>query len=41
MPEGHLIHYYARKHAEQLGRRRVRATSPQGRFTDGAAAVDG
>jgi endonuclease-8 len=40
VPEGHLIHYYARKHAQQLAGRRVCATSPQGRFAAGAAAVD-
>jgi endonuclease-8 len=41
MPEGHLIHYLARKHAAELGGRPVHATSPQGRFAEGAAAIDG
>ena len=40
MPEGHLLHRLARDHAELAGRR-VRATSPQGRFAEGAAALDG
>jgi endonuclease VIII len=41
VPEGHTIHRAARTHAALLGGRAVRATSPQGRFTDGAALVDG
>ena len=40
MPEGHTIHRLARDMAELAGRA-VRATSPQGRFAEGAAAVDG
>ena len=40
MPEGHTIHRLARDQQELVGRR-VRATSPQGRFAEGAAAVDG
>jgi endonuclease VIII len=40
MPEGHLLHRFARDQAEMLGHP-VRATSPQGRFAGGAAALDG
>ncbi len=40
MPEGHTLHHLARELQELVGRR-VRATSPQGRFTDGAATIDG
>lgn len=41
MPEGHIIHRYARSHREALGGQLVRAWSPQGRFAAGAAALDG
>ncbi|HVL31954.1 MAG TPA: DNA-formamidopyrimidine glycosylase family protein [Actinomycetota bacterium] len=41
MPEGHLIHRYARAHDHRFARRTVRVTSPQGKFAAGAAAVDG
>ena len=40
MPEGHTIHGIARDLGPFVGRR-VRATSPQGRFAEGAAVVDG
>lgn len=40
MPEGHTIHRLARDMSELEGQT-LRASSPQGRFTDGAAAVDG
>lgn len=40
MPEGHTIHRLAHDMAELQGRM-VQATSPQGRFTEGAAVVDG
>ena len=40
MPEGHTIHRLAR-HLSELAGHRVRATSPQGRFADGAARLDG
>ena len=40
MPEGHTLHRLARDQQELVGRT-VRATSPQGKFTDGAAAIDG
>ncbi len=41
MPEGHVIHRYARQHRTHFGGRPVRAWSPQGRFADGAARIDG
>lgn len=41
MPEGHTIHRLAADHYERFGGRSVRASSPQGRFADGAALVDG
>jgi endonuclease-8 len=41
MPEGHTIHRLARDCRERFGDRKVRATSPQGKFADGAALVDG
>ena len=41
MPEGHTIHRLARRHRSLLGGRRVRASSPQGRFAEGAALLDG
>ncbi|MFI2367097.1 Fpg/Nei family DNA glycosylase [Streptomyces sp. NPDC018833] len=41
MPEGHTIHRLAADHLERFGGRSVRATSPQGKFSDSAALVDG
>lgn len=41
MPEGHTIHRLAQDCLESFGRRKVRAASPQGKFSDGAALVDG
>lgn len=41
MPEGHAIHRLAREHDRDLAGRPVRASSPQGRFADGAARIDG
>jgi formamidopyrimidine-DNA glycosylase len=41
MPEGHTVHRSARQLAAHLGGVPLRATSPQGRFAAGAAAVDG
>jgi endonuclease-8 len=41
VPEGHTIHRLAARHLELFGGRRVCAASPQGRFADGAAALDG
>lgn len=40
MPEGHTIHRIAKDHSKLLAGRRVRVSSPQGRFTD-ASLVDG
>ena len=41
MPEGHTLHRLARLHQRRYGRAPVRVSSPQGRFADGAALVDG
>lgn len=41
MPEGHTIHRLARDHTPLLRGKAVRAASPQGRFVDGAALLDG
>jgi endonuclease VIII len=41
MPEGHVTHGLARDLRQTLRGTPVRATSPQGRFTEGAALVDG
>jgi endonuclease-8 len=41
VPEGHTIHRLARDLAGDLVGTAVRASSPQGRFAGGAAAVDG
>lgn len=41
MPEGHTIHRHALDLGALLAGRRVRATSPQGRFAAGAALIDG
>jgi endonuclease VIII len=41
MPEGHTLHRLARDVQEAFGGAPVRATSPQGRFADGAALLDG
>ncbi|MBX7431381.1 Fpg/Nei family DNA glycosylase [Mycobacterium sp. Y57] len=41
MPEGHTLHRLARRHQRRFGRAPVLVSSPQGRFADGAAAVDG
>lgn len=41
MPEGHTLHRLARLHQRRFGRAPVRVGSPQGRFTEGASAVDG
>ena len=40
MPEGHTVHRLARDHTRDLAGRPVRASSPQGRFAEGAARVD-
>jgi formamidopyrimidine-DNA glycosylase len=41
MPEGHTIHRHARLQREALAGSRIRAWSPQGRFAEGAAIIDG
>ncbi|MFE7772879.1 Fpg/Nei family DNA glycosylase [Streptomyces sp. NPDC057445] len=41
MPEGHTIHRLAADYRERFGGRSVRVTSPQGKFTDSAALLDG
>lgn len=41
MPEGHTIHRLAADHEQWFGGRPVRASSPQGKFSDGAALIDG
>ncbi|MEL7301084.1 MAG: DNA-formamidopyrimidine glycosylase family protein [Pseudomonadota bacterium] len=41
MPEGHTIHRAARDHADMLKGHVIAATSPQGRFAEGAAEIDG
>lgn len=41
MPEGHTVHKLARDLARDFKGVRVRASSPQGRFEDGASALDG
>ncbi|MFI5778722.1 Fpg/Nei family DNA glycosylase [Nocardia sp. NPDC051570] len=41
MPEGHTLHRLAKAHGERFGGGVVRVTSPQGRFAEGAALVDG
>lgn len=41
MPEGHIIHRLARELRSTLGGAPVAATSPQGRFAQSAALIDG
>lgn len=41
MPEGHSVHRIARQFAANFVGQRVTASSPQGRFVDGAARVSG
>lgn len=41
MPEGHTIHRLARDQRRDLRGRAVEAASPQGRFAEGAARIDG
>jgi endonuclease VIII len=41
MPEGHTIHQIARDHRRLLKGRRLAVSSPQERFTTGAALLDG
>ncbi|GAA1691926.1 formamidopyrimidine-DNA glycosylase [Microbacterium sediminicola] len=41
MPEGHSVHRIARQFAQNYVGRAVRTSSPQGRFAEGAALIDG
>ncbi|MGB4137493.1 MAG: DNA-formamidopyrimidine glycosylase family protein [Microbacterium sp.] len=41
MPEGHSVHRIARQFSRNFTGRAVRASSPQGRFAEGAAVLDG
>ncbi len=41
MPEGHTIHRLAAEIDQRFGHRPVAVSSPQGRFVDGAALLDG
>jgi endonuclease-8 len=41
MPEGHKIHRTAQDHRRDFAGQRVRVSSPQGRFRDGSALLDG
>jgi formamidopyrimidine-DNA glycosylase len=41
MPEGHSVHRIARQFAANFVGHRVSASSPQGRFAEGAAVLDG
>ena len=41
MPEGNVVHHLARRLRREFARTVVRVDSPQGRFADGAALVDG
>jgi endonuclease-8 len=41
MPEGHSVHRIARQFARNFAGREVQASSPQGRFAEGAAALSG
>ena len=41
MPEGHTIHRLAIDHRRDLVGQKLVVSSPQGRFADGAALVDG
>ncbi|MEN0111305.1 MAG: DNA-formamidopyrimidine glycosylase family protein, partial [Planctomycetota bacterium] len=41
MPEGHTIHRVARDHGKLFAGERLAVSSPQGRFADGAAELDG
>ncbi|WP_298251307.1 Fpg/Nei family DNA glycosylase [uncultured Arthrobacter sp.] len=41
MPEGHSVHRLARQFSSVFGGARLSASSPQGRFSEGAARLDG
>ena len=40
MVEGHSVHRVAARHRERLVGKKFACTSPNGRFTEGAAAID-
>ena len=41
MPEGHTLHRLARDQRRMFAGTQVHASSPQGRFADGATVLDG
>ncbi|WP_067828883.1 Fpg/Nei family DNA glycosylase [Nocardia inohanensis] len=41
MPEGHTLHRLAKLHHQHFAGGQVRVSSPQGRFAEGAALIDG
>lgn len=41
MPEGHTIHRIARDHGREFAGQKLRVSSPQGRFVDGANVLSG
>ena len=41
MPEGHTLFRLAADQNKTIGKQILRITSPQGRFSDGAATIDG
>lgn len=41
VPEGHAVHRHARRLAKAFASEQVAVSSPQGRFADGAALIDG
>jgi DNA-formamidopyrimidine glycosylase len=41
MPEGHTVHGHAAEHAARFAGRQIAVSSPQGRFLEGAALLDG
>jgi endonuclease-8 len=41
MPEGHTIHRIARDHQREFGGQKLKISSPQGRFSDGAKKLSG
>lgn len=41
MPEGHVLHRAARLHGKRFNGKQVEASSPQGRFDEGAAQLNG
>eukprot|EP00232_Nephroselmis_pyriformis_P019512 CAMPEP_0182880442 /NCGR_PEP_ID=MMETSP0034_2-20130328/16567_1 /TAXON_ID=156128 /ORGANISM="Nephroselmis pyriformis, Strain CCMP717" /LENGTH=45 /DNA_ID= /DNA_START= /DNA_END= /DNA_ORIENTATION= len=41
MVEGHGVHRVAEAHKKQLRGKRFQASSPNGRFSEGASLIDG